>query len=141
MTATAAQTGYGATLGIGNGATPPVYTVVAEVTALKGLKQSRDQIEATHLLSPGGYKEFIGGMKDFAALTAAINYVPGGAAETALLAAFGTQANKPYQITFPGGGTWSFSGVMTEYAPGDLDPNKKMEASVTIKPSGGPAIA
>ena len=140
MTATKARIGYGTTFAIGDGATPEVFTPVAEVKSLKGLKYKKDQVEATHLTSPGGFKEFIDGLKDFDAISGTYNYEAGGASETALLAAYNSATRKNYKITFPNGATWVFLGVMTECAPGDVDVDKIMEGSFVIKPSGAATI-
>lgn len=138
-----AMIGYDSEFKIGSGssaAVPGTLTAVAEVTGIKGLKFKKDQVEVTHLKSPNKFKEFIDGMKDFDAVQISFNYVPGGTAETALLAAFNAATRKVYQIEYPNGATWTFLGVMTEFAPGDVAHDKKLEGTATIKPSGDPLI-
>jgi len=141
MTATKAATGYGSAFAIGDGNTPETFTPIAELTSIKGLKVKRDQMESTTLMAAGQFKQYAGGLRDFDAVGGVLNYFPGGADEAALKTAYAVQRARNYRIILPNGGAWTFPGIMTEFTPGDLDPNKKMEANFTIKPASALAAA
>ena len=128
---TIADIGYDSAFAIGSG-DPLTYTPVAEVVSITPPGMSRDAIEATHLKSPGGWKEFIAGMKDGGEASFTLNLAP--SATDALVTAFNADSGN-YQITFPNGVMLRFAGFFTAYTPPDLTA-EKMEASVTVKVSG-----
>lgn len=129
MTASAADTGFSATLGIHNGTT---YDLVAEITSISPPGYSRDVEEVTHLNSDNGYKEFIASLKEMTDCTFSINYVPGTI--TALVAAFEAGAGQ-FQITAPSDETITFPAIVTALSFGDVTPEGKMTAEVTLKPT------
>lgn len=138
MPATTASIGYGAQFAIGNGATPEVFTKVAEVTSLTPPGFTRDAEEATHLESPDQYKEYIGSLFDTGDVSVTLNFVP--SATDALYAAMHADAGN-YQITFPNGIRMQFTGFFTGYDMPELTPVGTMSVTATIKRSTGkPAL-
>ncbi|MDK8874687.1 phage tail tube protein [Paracoccus sp. SSJ] len=135
MPETNAQIGLGSRFGIKDGAS---YTPVAEVTRITPAGWSRNTVDATHLESPDAYAEFIAGLKTASDCTFDVNWVP--SATDPLLAAF--EAGKgEFQLLFPGGTVaLNFSGIVTEFKSGEISPEGKLSASITIKPSGRPQI-
>lgn len=73
MAATLAQIGYLTLLKMGNGLSPQTYTTIAEVKSINGFGFTKDELEATHMESPNGYKEFVGGMKQGETMTVVCN--------------------------------------------------------------------
>lgn len=136
MPKTLAAIGHNAKFGIKSGAT---YTNVAEVTNITPPGWTRETVEATHLNSDDGYKEFIAGLKEGTEATLTINFVP--TAADALLTAFETGAGD-YRIVFPSGTVGlMFAGIVTAYEPGELVSTDKMTAALTIKATGKPTLA
>ncbi|HEU4986864.1 MAG TPA: phage tail tube protein [Rhizobiaceae bacterium] len=135
MPATGAAIGYGSKLAIGDGAVPEVFSDVAEVTSITPPSDSIDVIDATHMQSPNKTREFIEGLIDPGECSFDINFVPGGAADTAIQALKGTGVHN-FRITFAPGDagsvTWDFAGILTGYEP-DVPVDDKMTATVTIK--------
>lgn len=131
-TPTLAKRGKNSTFGI-EGVTPGTYTKVAEVTRIKPPGWTRDSVDATHLESPDDVKEFIAGLKEMSEASFDINWVP--SASDVLLTAFSDESGN-YEITAPNGVRIQFSGFITAYEPGDLTPDGKMTAAITIKPAG-----
>lgn len=112
MPDTAATIGYGTTLAIGDGATPTeVFTTVAEVTDLSPPSPSRDVVEATHYGSPGGYKEFISGLRDPGEASVQTNYTDAG--YTALRTLFDSNVRRNLKISFPNGAKLTFLALST----------------------------
>ncbi|WP_061023893.1 phage tail tube protein [Bradyrhizobium sp. CCH5-F6] len=139
---TQARIGYGTVFKSGNGASPEVFTTLAEVTAITPPAMARDTVDATHEESPGAWREFIAGLKDGGEVSLELNFVPGGSAALALTAELdldGSSASKNRQIVFPDGSYFSFAGILTAFEP-DAPIDDKMAASVTFKVTGKPSL-
>lgn len=139
---TSATIGYGTLFKSGNGASPEVFTTLAEVTNITPPGWSRDTVDATHELSPGAHREFIAGLADAGEVSIDINFVPGGTAQAALeaeKALTGSSALINRQIIFPGGSYVTFAAIMTGYEP-DAPIDDKLSATVTLKVSGVPTF-
>ena len=128
----------------GDGATPTeAFTTIANVTNIGGPDRSRETIDVTAHDSPGGWMEFLGGLKDGGEVSLDINYDPAEVSHD-LDDDFDDADPRNYQIVIlPGTDdeyTWSISGIMT--ALGDEFPyDDKMARSMTIKVSGKPTLA
>lgn len=127
-----ADIGYGASFGI-EGSTAGTYVDVAEVVAITPPGMTREAVDATHLESTDGYREFIGGLKETGEASITLNFVP--SATDALVTAF-EAATGSYQITFPNGVKLQFDGFFTAYNPPELTPGGIMQATATIKATG-----
>lgn len=136
MTATSADIGFDSAFGI-EGATPGTYVDVAEVVAITPPGMTREAVEATHLKSPDGFKEFIAGLMEAGEASITLNFVP--SATDALYTAFLASSGK-YEITFPNGVHLRFAGFFTGYTPPELTAGGKMEATATIKATGKPTL-
>lgn len=137
--ATSAIIGLGTKFQIGNGATPEVFTDLAEVTSIAQPGVTVETQDATHMLSPEGYREFIGGLKDAGEASVTVNHIPGGTAEVALKAALATTKN--YRIAFPGAlPALAFAAICTGYEPDDVAAGDILTATATFKLSGKPTF-
>ncbi|MFV0303561.1 MAG: phage tail tube protein [Paracoccus sp. (in: a-proteobacteria)] len=136
MPATAALIGLGARFGIlGSGST---YDSVAEVTRITPPGWTRNTVDATHLESPDAWAEFIAGLKTASDCSFDINWVPSLA--DPLLAAFNAGSGD-FQLLFPSGAlALQFTGIVTTFQPGEISPEGKLSASLTVKPSGAPVL-
>ena len=133
---TDATIGLGTTLAYGDGGSPEVFTTVAEVVSISGPGMSRELPDATHLGSPNGYREFIGGLRDGGEVTLELNWLPGNATHDQ------DNAGRNWRITLPTtpAATVTFTGVVSAFEP-DIPVDDKMSLSVTIKVSGAVTIA
>ena len=136
---TQARIGHSTLFKIGNGATPEVFTTVAEVTSITPPGMTRDAIDATHSESPDGWREFIGGLKDGGEVEIAMNYVPGSATTILMMQEIAAAVGNK-QIVFPAGEIFSFAALCTNISP-ETPVDGKMEASVTYKVTGRPTLA
>lgn len=139
---TQARIGYGTYFATGNGASPEIFTIMGEVTAITPPGWSRDTVEATHEQSPGAHREFIAGLADAGEVSMDINYVPGGLSAAALeaeKALTGPSALINRRITFPDGSYVTFAAILTGVET-DAPLDDKMSASVTLKVSGVPTF-
>lgn len=132
---TQASIGYGTKFSLENAAGSGVFVEIAEIDDLTPPNEKADVLDATNFDSPLGYKEFIAGMVDPGELKAAMNFVPGSASETLILAARASRVAFAAKIVFPNGQVWTFSLLVLEYAPA-APADKKMTCTVSGKVSG-----
>lgn len=133
--ATEAAIGHGTIFAMATIAAPGDYVNLAEVTSVKPPPVTRDIIDATHMQSPGKWREFISGLKDGGECTLDLNFVPGGATSTRLELAQTEEEPSNCKITFPNGAVWYFAAYCTGYEP-EAPVDDKMTASVTFKVTG-----
>lgn len=136
---TAAITGVGTTLQRGDGASPEVFTTIAEVTTIGGPELSSEEVEVTSLDSAGGYKEFVAGLRDGGQITFDCNYIGSDAQQNAIRDNVGGTTEN-YRIV------WPFSPTVTCTVAAQVtgftmntEPNSAVTASITLKISGAPA--
>jgi len=144
MAETQAAIGFGTLLSFSNGASPPVFSVLAEVNDITGPGMSRELPDATHMESPGGWREFLGGLKDAGEITVECNHLPNNAtqdASTGVLSLFGSGVRTAWRITFPVSPevVWEMDAVISGFEP-SFPVDDKMMLSVTLKVSGQPAF-
>lgn len=118
------------------------YEVVANVTTISGPSRSRETIDVTAHDSPGGWMEFIGGLKDGGEVSLDINYDPSEDTHD-LDDDFDDVSARNYQIVILPGTedehTWSFKGVLTGLED-EFPYDDKMSRTMTIKMSGKPTL-
>jgi predicted secreted protein len=134
---TQARIGHGTTLGIASVLAPTVYAAVAEITSVSPPPISRDIIDATNMDSPGGWREFIPGLKDGGEMSADLQFVPGSATDALLIGMQAETEPRPMKITFPNGEEWGFDAFCTGYQP-TAPVDDKMTATATFKVTGEP---
>jgi len=131
---TEAAIGYGSKFAVStdDGAT---FTDIAEVSNITPPSSSIDVIDATHMQSPNGDREFILGLNDPGEASFDMNFVPGSAADLKIQGVRNARARVRCRVTFPNGVTWTFSGILTGYEPA-VPTEDKMTATVTFKVTG-----
>ncbi|MET0419010.1 MAG: phage tail tube protein [Actinoplanes sp.] len=136
--------GFGTQLKRATTITPgTTYEVIANVTSIGGPERTRETIDVTAHDSPGGWMEFIGGLKDGGEISCDINYDPAEATHD-IDDDFDDSVPRNWQIVIlPGDDdehTWSFKAILTTL--GDEFPyDDKMSRSLTLKVSGKPTLA
>lgn len=72
-----ARTGFGALLQKGTGAgSPEDFSTILGIKSIDGPSISRDTHDTTVMTSPGGWREFIGGLKDGGEVSFSANWLP-----------------------------------------------------------------
>lgn len=142
MAVNTGKTGQGAKFQISDGATVPTWLTIANVTSINPTGIQADEIDFTHLLSTGGYREFRQGFKDGGTInidysfdaTAASHVGTGG-----LIGLFNSGTVFTWRINFFGVG-WSFALEGTGYVqnPGDLTiaVDSPIAGSATVRVTG-----
>lgn len=132
--------GFGTELRRGDGATPEVFTAIADPTGISGPGLSRETLDVTSHDSPDQWMEFLGGLKDGGEVSIDVNYQP--AAHDELVADFDDSDPRNYQLAFPDPDqtVWSFAAILTGFEP-DAPYDDKLSASLTFKVSGKPTLS
>jgi hypothetical protein len=115
MSSTALQS-QGMTLGIGDAASPEVYTTITNVNSMSGPGGSATEIDVTDLSSSA--KEFRLGLQDEGEVTAEIQYVPADVQHALLRATRAAGTSKNFRITFTDSPqtTWTFTAFVKTFS-------------------------
>lgn len=111
------------------------YEPIANINSISGPSSSRETVDVTTLDSEGGYREFIGSLRDAGDISLNMNF---DATTYALMKAdFESDTIQKYQIVLPDtdNTTFEFEGLVTEL-PVEIPLDDKVTADVTIKISG-----
>ena len=142
MSATIGTSGFGTLLKRGDGATVEVFSTIAEIRSISGPNMSLETIDATHMESPGGFREVLPSFKTAGEVTLECNFLPGDTNHQALITDFKNRTKKNFKIVWPNTDTttWSFTGYVTGFSPsaavGDM-----LSASVTVTVTGDVTIS
>jgi predicted secreted protein len=131
---------FGTQLLRGDGASPEVFTAIANVVSIEGPEVERETLDMTAHDTPDGWREFVGGLKDGGEVSVEVNYDP--ALHDDLIDDFDDPAPRNWKIVFPTSPSveWEFAAVLTGFssqAPHD----DKLSAEITLKVSGKPVIS
>lgn len=122
-----------------DGTSGGTFSSVGEITGITPPGLSRETVDATHMQSPDGFREFIGSLKDGGEVSIEVNFDPDHADVAAALADLTSSTPGYYKIVFPDTTEWGFAALMTGYETGDpLD--DKMTATLTYKVTGKPTF-
>lgn len=118
-------------------------------TALVELKQvvsfglpedETDEVETTHLKSPGKRREFISGLTDGGEVEVGLNYRPGSDTDILIRSARAAGDARPVKFVIPEDGepAWEIdtTAIVRRHARGDVAAGDKMEATVTFRITG-----
>lgn len=99
-----------------------------------------DQEEATHLKSPGGYKEWMDGLRDGGTVAINLNFRPGSDTDTMIDTWQDARGPRMIQFVVPLQGvpvkSYTALVIFAGYSPGEVTPGAKMEATLSVKISG-----
>lgn len=144
---TEALIGLGVHVARGDGASPEVFTDIAEVIDVSPPSMTKDQVEATHTDSPDGFREYIPGLKDGGEFSLTMNFLPNNATQNntsgGLLNDFINEtSSRNWRIQFPGSPFtyWTFKATVIGYEPA-TPIDDRMTAVVTFKVAGAPTIS
>ena len=116
--------------------------IVGEVKTIGDVVLNRASADATHLLSPGGFDEFVLTRKNVGDVPITFNFVPGDAGQTGLLDAYQNGTRQTFQIVFPDalGTTWDFEAVVMSFSTTGISPEGLLGGAATLKFTGLPVL-
>ena len=115
---------------------------IAEVTSIGGLELDSDEIDVTHLMSPGGYEEVIQTIRRTGVVTLEGNFVPGDAGQADLMADYLSGAVHEYKITFPAAMAteWTFDAFVKKAPSTEVNMDGAVSFSAELRVTGQPTL-
>ena len=134
--ATAAIAGKGASFQREGDLSSGTYHDLGEVTLIRPPNKTANTIKATNLASPGGYDEYIVGMKDSGETGFTANFTLAG--YNKMNDDYEEGAAHDYRIMFPDTGdtTFAFTGLVTGLSMDDITPEGLIQFTCAIKITG-----
>jgi len=130
--------GYGSVFAIHDGSS--TFDAIAEVIEISPPNQQADDVDVTHMASPGQTREFIQGLIDPGEMSITINWVPSDATDVIIQALKTSGATRQMRITWPNNVKWTFSGFIKGFEPSSpID--DRMTATITVRVSGNTTIS
>ncbi len=138
--ASKANAGYLAEFLIGDAASPPNYTAIAEIKQFSADPISMPEIPTTHLLSLANTEEFVPGMIKPGKVSFGGNFI-GDSSQLNITTLAQAQTIFPLQILAPvqrGTKTYTFTGhgFIASYKVGPFENNKAIEFTAEIQMTG-----
>ena len=133
---TIAIVGNGTTLQLDNAAGS--LTSVGEVTNVKPYSGTAGTVEATHLSSTSGYREYIATLSDGGEAAVTVNYLPGDATDVLIRTAVTDRLVRTFKIVFPNTKYIQSECFVTSYDPAGVVADGKMEMTFNVKFTGVP---
>lgn len=135
----AAMLGYGSFFRVESGDSPGQFKYIGEISNMTLPSSTVDQVDVTHMQSPGRRREFIDGLIDPGECSFEMNLVPGSETDEFLLdilnTPVGESRRRTCQIIYPNGVLDSFSANLQNYE-GTLPTDDKATATVTWRVTG-----
>lgn len=130
-----ALSSQGMTIGIGNGASPEVFTTIAEVKSIDGPGGQANEIDVTDLSSTA--KEYVLGLQDEGDITLDINYLPANTQHAAIRTLRGNGNVNNFRISFTDSPvtTWTFAARVKGFSISNAV-DGITGASVTLRVTG-----
>jgi hypothetical protein len=130
---TAAVLGAGSALKLGNGASPEVFTTIAEILRCGPIGSVTPEVDVTNLDSTA--KEYIGGLPDGASVEFEGNWTK-ATQQTALRDAVGTTKNFVMEWADSPASSASFAMVVLGFSMGETTPESQLTFTVQGRITG-----
>jgi hypothetical protein len=133
---TSAVLGSGATLQLGSGASPQVYTTIAEVLRCGPIGSTNPEVDVTNLDSTA--KEYIAGLADGNSVEFDFNFLPSNAQQTTLRTSTAAGSTVNLRMVWPTSPQQNaqFDLVLLKFEISETTPESQVMASVSGRISG-----
>jgi hypothetical protein len=143
MADTIAIAAFGTLLKRGDGATPEVFTTIAEVGDIDGPKLKTTMEDATTQSSTGGFEEQIPTVKSLGEIKFPVNFVPTEGTHSyssGLIKDWNNKTRRHWQMVFPDSTVWPFTAYVVEI---DIkaEVKNKLSADITLGITGSATLA
>lgn len=130
-----------ATIGLGTtfsylATAPSTYAIIGEAVSIQPPQPVRETVDVTHLSSPDGTREFIGTLRDGGEASVTLNFTDDAYEIASDL--FLEDDVQTFKITYPGGGTEIFRGIVTGKPSEAIEVDSVRRFTLPIKVSGLP---
>lgn len=136
MPASTGFTGRGAYLNLGDGGSPTLLAQVANVVSIAIGGRTAEEIDFTHLLSVGGYREFRQGFKDAGTLTMTLQFNPAEATHASIEDLLGSGNVVPFEVVIPNGNAKLVGDGYIQGSDINITVSDPVTAEVTLRITG-----
>lgn len=113
-----------------------VWEEIAQVANITPPQPEREVAEVDELDPPGGIRKKLAGIIDPGEVSVTLNFDPENQGHLALEQDFRDGVARQYRIKLPNGYGWTFTGIVTSYAPQEISSDEVVQAEVTISLTG-----
>lgn len=133
---TSAVIGAGSTLQLGSGASPQVYTTIAEVLRCGPIGSTNPEVDVTNLDSTA--KEYIAGLADGNTVEFDLNYIAGNTQQSSLRSSQAAGSTVNLRMVWPTSPNTNaqFDLVLLNFQMGETTPEQQVTATVSGRISG-----
>lgn len=139
MAASNAVLGYGTIYEIASNAGGTTWTKIGEVLSVTPPDAQTDEVETTHMESPGRTREFIAGLINLDDVSFDINWIPDDATDKLIQGLRASGEKRQHRITWPNGVKWTYLAFLKGFAP-SVSVDDRLTATVTAKVAGSLSI-
>lgn len=141
-----ATIGWGGEVQLSTSSSVDGLVELVEVVSFGLPDDQADEVEVTHLKSPGKRKEFISGLTDGGEVEVSLNYVPGSATDLLVRAAKDAGDERAVRFIIPdqaGVAAWQIttSCFVKGYARGPVSVGEKIAATIRLRITGAQSEA
>jgi len=137
--------GWGGEFWLSDGAATPTLTELLQVKSFTLPQDEVEQVETSHLKSPGRRREYAPGMIEGGEFEVVLNFRAGSDTDQLLAEALVAGDNRDFKAVIPERGVpvWDIEGecIISGYDRGEVNIDDAMEATVTCKITGLPTEA
>jgi predicted secreted protein len=137
--ATGSKLGYGSLLKRGNGASPQTFVTVIEITGISEFGSEAALVDVSNFDSPGGYREYILGLKDPVEISVTGNFRPDSTTQSAydgLQYDHNSSVIRDFKLVLTTSlGTYNFSALVKGFKA-SVPVDGVIGVTFTLKPSG-----
>ncbi len=120
----------------GSPGSPDDFIEIAECTNIKPGGGTAEDIDATHLRSPGRRREFLASFIDDGTLDFTIQYIPADPSHVRLVALFESGERAVFRLVFPDASGIDYTGYVKGFNPDAIAVGGKVTTSVVVKLTG-----
>lgn len=142
-----AETGFGAQLEVGNGASPETFQAVAGVVSITPGDMATEDQDVTHLRSPNNHREHRPGIRNSGAFSCSLRWLPtdesqsnagggsGSFTSGGLISIWSNRTIKNFRIKLASGTLWPFRAYISKFQPGAINLTDPIDATVEFMPT------
>ena len=116
---------------------------IGELSSIGDFNLDSDEVDVTHLTSPGGFEEIVQTIRRTGVLPLSGNFVPGDAGQADLFADYYSGARNTYTIDFTDAGLaaeWNFTAFVKSYATSEIDVEGALGFNAGLRVTGQPSL-
>lgn len=113
-----------------------VWEEIAQVANITPPQPEREVAEVDELDPPGGIRKKLAGIIDPGEVSVTLNFDPSNQGHLKLDQDFRDGVARQYRIKLPNDYGWTFTGIVTSYAPQEISSDEVVQVEVTISLTG-----